>query len=116
MNSIDACLEGIAKLNERVLAEPEPKRRKIIVERSVSVFVPDLATVFDMRLTVDGLTDITHRSQDAPAPEPQVRITVGSDDLVGLADGRLDPARAILTRRVKVDASMGDLLRMRKLL
>ncbi|WP_306371262.1 SCP2 sterol-binding domain-containing protein [Nocardiopsis sp. CC223A] len=116
MNSIDACLEGIAKLNEQILAEPEAERRKVIVERSVSVLVPDLATVFDMRLTADGLSDITHRPENAPAPRPQVHITVSSDDLVDLADGRLDPARAILTRRVKVDASMGDLLRMRKLL
>jgi hypothetical protein len=116
MNSIDACLEGIAKLNERILDEPESERRKVIVERSVSVLVPDLATVFDMRLTPDGLSDITHRPEDAPAPRPQVRITVSSDDLVDLADGRLDPTRALLTRRVKVDASVSDLLRMRKLL
>ncbi|MDT0330323.1 SCP2 sterol-binding domain-containing protein [Nocardiopsis lambiniae] len=118
MNSIDACLDGIAKVNERILAEPESERRKHIRERTVSVTVPDLATVFDMRLTIEGLTDITHRSQTAPAPRPRVHVTVTvtSDDLVDLAGGRLDPARALLTRRVKVDASMGDLLRLRKLL
>ncbi|CAL9581617.1 hypothetical protein SUDANB121_05071 [Nocardiopsis dassonvillei] len=116
MNSIDACLDGIAKLNERILSEPEAERRKIIVERSVSVLVPDLATVFDMRLTVDGLSDVAHRPEDAPAPPAQVRITVNSDDLVDLAEERLDATRALLTRRVRVDASVGDLLRMRKLL
>ncbi|MFD6099555.1 SCP2 sterol-binding domain-containing protein [Nocardiopsis flavescens] len=116
MNSIDACLEGIAKVNERILAEPESGRRRVIRERSVSVLVPDLATAFDMRLTVDGLTGVTPRPENDPAPEPQVRVTVNSTDLVDIAEGRLDPARALLTRRVKVKASAGDLLRLRRLL
>ncbi|MFD6953050.1 SCP-2 sterol transfer family protein [Nocardiopsis sp. TSRI0078] len=116
MSSIDACLDGIEKLNRRILAQPEEERRKHIRERSLSVVVPDLEAVFDMRLTPDGLVDVTHRSADRSAPRPQVRITVDSDDLVALAEDRMDAAKALLGRRVKVDASVGDLLRMRRLL
>ncbi|MEU0240591.1 SCP2 sterol-binding domain-containing protein [Nocardiopsis sp. NPDC006198] len=116
MSSIDACLAGIEKINRRILSEPEEKRRKHIRERSVSVVVPDLGTAFDMRLTVGGLTGLTHRPADRAAPEPQVRVTVDSDDLVALSEDRLDAARALLGRRVRVDASVGDLLRLRRLL
>ncbi|MCY9784676.1 SCP2 sterol-binding domain-containing protein [Nocardiopsis sp. EMB25] len=116
MSSIEACLAGIARVNERIIAQPESERRKHIRERSVSVVVPDLSTVFDMRLTLDGLVDITHRPSDQTAPSPQVRVTVGSADLVELAEDRMDYARALLTRRVRVDASISDLLRMRRLM
>ncbi|WP_150243424.1 SCP2 sterol-binding domain-containing protein [Nocardiopsis quinghaiensis] len=116
MSSLDACLSGIEKLNQRILTQPEEERRKHIRERSLSVVVPDLETVFDMRLTLDGLVDVTHRSAGRPAPRPQVRITVDSDDLVALAEDRMDAAKALFGRRVRVDASVGDLLRMRRLL
>lgn len=116
MSSIDACLEGIARANERILAKPLDRRREHIRERTVRVIVPDLETAFDMRLTVDGLTDITLRPLGTPETDPQVRVTVSSDDLVELAADRLDPALALFSRRLKVDASLSDLLRMRRLL
>jgi predicted lipid carrier protein YhbT len=116
MSSIDACLEGIALANERILARSPDRRRELIRERTVRVVVPDLETAFDMRLTVDGLTDVTPRPLEATAAEPQVRVTVSSDDLVELAADRLDPARALFSRRLRVDASLSDLIRMRRLL
>lgn len=116
MSSIDACLEGIALANQRILAQPLERRREHIRERTVRVIVPDLSTAFDMRLTVDGLTDITPRALDTPAAGTHVRVTVSSDDLVDLAQDRLDPARALFSRRLRVDASLSDLLRLRRLL
>ncbi|MBQ1081289.1 MULTISPECIES: SCP2 sterol-binding domain-containing protein [unclassified Nocardiopsis] len=116
MSSIDACLEGIARANERILAKPLDRRRAHIRERTVRVVVPDLGTAFDMRLTTNGLTDVTPRPLDDPAGTPQVRVTVSSDDLVALAEDRLDPATALFTRRLKVDASLSDMLRLRRVL
>lgn len=116
MSSIDACLEGIARANERILAQPLERRREVIRERTVRVIVPDLATAFDMRLTVQGLTDVTAHPVPAPTAAPQVRVTVSSHDLVDLAEDRLDPAKALFSRRLKVDASLSDLLRLRRLL
>lgn len=94
----------------------DSRRRKHIVERSLSVTVTDLQTVFDMRLTLDGLVDVTPRAVDAPGSRAQVRITTNSDDLLELAEDRLDFGKAMLAGRVKIDASFSDLLRMRKLL
>lgn len=116
MSSIDACLDGIARANERILAKPVDKRREHIRERSIRVVVPDLATAFDMRLTVEGLLDVVPRPQDASVPSTQVTVTVSSDDLVALTQERLDPAKALLSRRLKVDASLRDLMRLRRLL
>lgn len=116
MSSIEACLAGIEKVNQRILARPAEERRRHIRERSLSVVVPDLETVFDMRLTLEGLVGVVPRPVRGGSPRPQVRITVDSDDLVALAEDRLDVTRALLNRRVKVDASVGDLLRVRRLL
>ncbi len=116
MSSIDACLEGIALANRRILAQPLERRRRHIRERTVRVIVPDLATAIDMRLTVDGLTDIAPRPLDAPATAAQVRVTVSSDDLVDLAKDRLDPSKALFSRRLRVDASLSDLIRMKRVL
>ena len=116
MSSIDACLDGLAQANERILAQPVDKRREHIRERSVRVLVPDLDTAFDMRLTVDGITDLVARPRAEPAPSTQVTVTVSSDDLVALSQKRLDPAKALLSRRLKIDAGLGDLLRLRRLL
>lgn len=45
-----------------------------------------------------------------------MKLTIASDDLLALTDGELDLARALLGGRVKIDASFGDLLRLRRLL
>ncbi|MEU3018501.1 MULTISPECIES: SCP2 sterol-binding domain-containing protein [unclassified Nocardiopsis] len=116
MSSIDACLDGIARANERILAQPLERRRAHIRERTVRVVVPDLETAFDMRLTVDGLSDVTARGLDERSGTPQVRVTVSSGDLVALAEDRLEPAVALLTRRLKVDATLSDMLRLRRVL
>ncbi len=45
-----------------------------------------------------------------------MKLTLGSHDLIDLVNGELDMARALFTGRVKIDASLGDLLRLRRLL
>ena len=63
---------------------------------------------------VDDFTVRVHTTE--PAPKAQVRLTVGSDDLVALTDGELDFGRAWLSGRVKVEASVRDLLKLRSML
>jgi hypothetical protein len=52
----------------------------------------------------------------APPRRPDIRISVRSDDLVRIADGEVSFGQAYLAGRVRVDASMSDLLRLRTLL
>jgi asparagine synthetase B (glutamine-hydrolysing) len=85
MASLEECRAAIARASDRIMEVEEADRRRHIEERSISVTVPDLATVFDMRLTLNGLENITLRGTDTPAERAQIRITVSSDDLVELA-------------------------------
>lgn len=54
---------------------------------------------------------------DAPPPRrPDIRISVRSDDLVAIVDGDLPFTRAYAANKVRLDASMTDLLRLRAVL
>ena len=116
MSSIDACLDGFALINRRILEQPRQERDRRIDERSVAVVVPDLDTTFRLRLTPEGLADLTHHPGGTELSPAQVTVTVGGDDLVAIAEDRLSAKLALATRRVKVNASLSDLLRMRSLL
>ncbi|WP_017611385.1 SCP2 sterol-binding domain-containing protein [Nocardiopsis xinjiangensis] len=115
MSSIDACLDGFALINRRILERSQQERERRIDERTVAVIVPDLGTTFRLRLTVEGLTEPTHHPTGAAPGPVQVTVTVGSDDLVAIAEDRLSAKLALVTRRVKINASLGDMLRMRSL-
>ncbi len=53
---------------------------------------------------------------DPPARRPDIRVVVDSDDLVAMAEGRLSFSRAYAANRIRLDASMTDLLRLRAVL
>ncbi|WP_433337945.1 SCP2 sterol-binding domain-containing protein [Spirillospora sp. CA-294931] len=96
------------------LAEVDAERlAEHVVERTISCRVPDLKLAFRTRIHAGGLDPFE------PTDDPkgaQVRLTVASDDLVALADDDLNPARAWASGRLKIEASIFDLLRLRKLL
>ncbi|GAB3212169.1 SCP2 sterol-binding domain-containing protein [Marinactinospora thermotolerans] len=116
MASVEECRTAIGKVSDRIMEVDEARRRKHIVDRTVSVLVSDLDTMFVMRLSMDGLVGVTDRPAADPGERAQVRITTTSDDLIELAEGRLDFAKALFSGRVKLDASLSDMMRMRKLL
>ena len=60
-----------------------------------------------------------HVSQPSEAPpngRADIILRVGSDDLVDLVEGRISFLSAFTSGKVKVDASLVDLLRLRSLL
>ena len=83
--------------------------------RRLSCRVPDLDVTFVGQLRDGSLHDL-YTAEDGAAVEAQVRLTVPSDDLVALTDGRLSFATAWARGRLKIDASMMDLLKLRTLL
>jgi predicted lipid carrier protein YhbT len=105
-----AALERIATR----LTEVDPDElAKHVVDRTISCRVPDLELVFLTRLHAGGLD--AFKVADS-ANGAQVRLTVNSDDLVALAADELGVAKAWASGRLKIEASLGDLLRLRKLL
>ena len=109
----DECRAALERIAQR-LAEVDPEKFAAnVVERSISCRVPDLARAWRTRLHPDGMDPFV------PDPDPgsaQVRLTVDSDDLIALANDDLGVAKAWATGRLKIEASIFDLLRLRRLL
>ena len=97
------------------LAENQESVRSAIPERKVlRCRVTDLGT--DWHSVIEA-GQVSPPSQ-IPPDDGRVDITlrVGSDDLVDLIEGRLSFLSAFTSGKVKVDASIVDMLRLRALL
>ncbi|MGY1717823.1 MULTISPECIES: sterol-binding protein [unclassified Blastococcus] len=85
------------------------------LDRSLSCRLPDLEQVVLGRLSSGSVRDL-HAVPDGPGvPKADIRLTMTSDDLVALTDGRLSFGPAWASGRVKLEAGLRDLLRLRKL-
>ncbi|WP_019633699.1 SCP2 sterol-binding domain-containing protein [Actinomadura atramentaria] len=113
MANEEECRAALGRLAARLAEVDADAFAEHVVERTVSCRVPDLGVAYRTRLHAGGLDPFT---PDEDPRAAQVRLTVGSDDLVALADERLHPARAWAAGRLKVEASFTDLLRLRKVL
>jgi hypothetical protein len=98
--ALRSLVTGLAALDPDV-------RRRYVVDRTISCRVSDLDITWHAHLTDDGLVDITREGARA-----QVRLTVSSDDLLSLVEGRLAVPTAVATGRIRVQASPFDLLRL----
>lgn len=114
MATMEETREALEKLAARISNLDPEDREKHLAERTVSCSVRDLGVVFTSRLGSHGLDPISEARPDAP--RAQIRLTATSDDLVALAEDRLNVAAAWATGRLKIQASPFDLFRMRKLL
>lgn len=111
MATVAACRAAVIELAER-LSGADDHVKEHVVDRTLSCRVPDLDIVFWGRLLDGELVDITTDPQ-LPA---QIRLTVRSDDLVDLVGGQLKFPHAWATGRIKLDASLRDLLKLRTML
>ncbi|MBK3647324.1 SCP2 sterol-binding domain-containing protein, partial [Streptomyces sp. MBT33] len=90
-------------------------RAAAALDRSVSCRITDLDVTFVGRMT-QGRIRVDEVLQGPPREKAQIRLSMAGDDLVGLVDGELNFARAWGSGRVKLEASLVDLFRLRKLL
>ncbi|MCW2585184.1 MAG: hypothetical protein JWN55_700 [Frankiales bacterium] len=96
-----------------LLARVDPDvRKKYVLERTVSCRVTDLGVTWSARLCDEGLVDVT-TEDDGKA---QIRLSVGSDDLLALVEGRQAFPSAFATGKLRVQASPMDMLRLTALL
>ncbi|HMC37693.1 MAG TPA: SCP2 sterol-binding domain-containing protein [Actinomycetota bacterium] len=79
--------------------------------RIIELFVPDLPATYWTELS-DGSM---HRLRPGPADQADIRVRVGSDDLIALLDGERSLFSSYLAGQVKIEASLSDLLRLRRL-
>jgi putative sterol carrier protein len=113
MANEDECRAALKQIAERLADVDQKDFAQHVVERTISCRIPDLDMTFRTRIHPGGL-DPFERADDAKAA--QVRITANSDDLVAMANDGLKVSKAWATGRLKIEASIFDLLRLRKLL
>ena len=112
MATTEQCRTALERLSERLAGVDDEDKRQHAFDRTLSCHVPDLDTTFSGRLENGHIVGITTDE----APRAQIRITATSDVLVALTDGELDFGRAWLGGRVKVEAGVRDLLKLRSML
>lgn len=106
------CRQALESLAARLRDVDEHDRKKHAFDRTLSCHVPDLDVTFSGRLHDGHIVGIT----TDPAERAQIRLTASSDDLVALTDGELNFAQAWLSGRIKVEAGVRDLLKLRSML
>ena len=114
MATAEECRLALESLLGHIRDLDPADREANLVDREVSCKVEDLGITFVTRLGPDGASPVT--MANGSDPEPQVRFATKSDDLVAIAEDPASFGRAWLTGRLKVQASISDLWRLRKLL
>jgi putative sterol carrier protein len=109
------CAEALDQLAAKMGRMDDGQRSQHELERTVSCRVPDLDVTFHGRLKDARLLDVRSYDNGAAAPNAQIRLTIPSDDLLKLVDGSLNFIQAWTSGRIKVNASFGDLLKLRKI-
>jgi hypothetical protein len=114
MATAEECREALEKLSGR-LTEMSPKdRASYFGNRSMSCEVTDLGVTFVTRFADNGAEPVREAAPGEPPAD--IRLAAASDDVLHLAESPANIARMWVAGKVKVHASMRDLLALRKLL
>jgi alkyl sulfatase BDS1-like metallo-beta-lactamase superfamily hydrolase len=111
MATVEDCERAMHALADRLAAVDPDKRRRNDLDRSLSCTLPDINAVFAGQLKDGLLSDI----RQVDSSDAQIKLTMSSDDLVQLVDGRLNLASAWATGRVKIGAGVVDLIKLRSI-
>ncbi len=115
MATLDQCRAALDRLAQNLSSADGGVRSAAALDRSLSCRITDLDVTFLGRLANGSIQDVAH----VPGPPPhkaEIRLAMAGDDLVALVDGRLNFAKAWGSGRVKLEAGLRDLLRLRTLL
>lgn len=112
MATVDECRGALQKLAARLAANAADAREKLDFDRSLACRVTDLGVAFHGQLSGGQITGLT----DGDDPRAKIKLTASSDDLVALVNGQLNAMSAWTSGRIKIEAGVLDLLKLRKLL
>ncbi len=112
MATIDECMTALKGILGTLASSPAAAG----LDRSLSCRLPDLGQVVRGRLSRGAVHDLHVVPEDASRPKADIRLTMTSDDLIALTDGRLSFGPAWASGRIKFEAGLRDLLRLRSLL
>jgi hypothetical protein len=112
MASVAECERALHELAGKLASGSGTDTRKKIANRSLSCELRDLSTIFAGQLRDGGLHDI----RQVDEAKAQIRLSMTSDDLIALVRGELHLGSAWASGRLKVQASVFDLLTLRSVL
>ena len=113
MTSAEECRLALQKLAARLSELSPAERDQYFGNRTISVTIPDLNVTY---VSVLGAGNDPVREAAPGDPPADIRMTAKSDEVVALAEQPITIARAWMTGRVKIEASMKALFRLRRLL
>jgi hypothetical protein len=111
-----ATMERCLKALEGILGDLAANPAAAGLDRSLSCRLTDLDEVVLGRLGSGAVRDLHVQPHGPDVPRADIRLTMTSEDLIALTDGRLSFGPAWATGRVKLEAGLRDLLRLRKIL
>lgn len=112
MATMDQCLTALQHILGDLAANPAAAG----LDRSLSCRLTDLDQVVLGRLSSGAVRDLQAVPDDPSVPKADIRLTMSSDDLVSLTKGSLHFGKAWASGRVKLEAGLRDLLRLRTLI
>ncbi|WP_077799587.1 sterol-binding protein [Streptomyces sp. JHA26] len=115
MATTEECRAALDKLSDIMCRAEGDVRAAAALDRSVSCHITDLDVTFAGRMT-GGRIDVRETLEGPPREKAEIRLAMTGDDLVALVGGELGFARAWGSGRVRLEAGLRDLFRLRKLL
>jgi hypothetical protein len=115
MATIEECRTALDQFAANLATAEGDVRAATALDRSLSCRITDLDITFVGRLTEGRIQHMT-TVPGTPPDKAQIRLTMKGDDLVAMVGGDLSFARAWGSGRVKVQAALRDVLRLRSLL
>ncbi|MCW2497133.1 SCP2 sterol-binding domain-containing protein [Jatrophihabitans sp.] len=111
MATVEECEAAFEALAERLAATDPETRRKNSLDRTLCCTLRDLDVVFGGRIKDGLLIGIAQ----IPKAEGQVKLSMTSDDLLTLVAGKLNLVAAWTSGRIKIDARVFDLIKLRSI-
>ncbi|MFJ4826923.1 SCP2 sterol-binding domain-containing protein [Streptomyces bacillaris] len=115
MATMAECRSALRRLSDNLAAAGGDVRAAAALDRSLSCHIKDLDITFTGRLA-DGRIEVRDTVEGPPREKAEIRLTMTGDDLVALVDGDLNFAKAWASGRVRLEAGLRDLLKLRSLL
>jgi hypothetical protein len=114
MATAEECRVALESLTGRIADMDAEVRQAKLIDRTLSLRVPDLGVTYLTRLGPHGADPVKEAGPGSPMA--QIRFTAKSDDVVAIAKDPGNFARAWLSGRLKVEGSFLDLLHLRRLI
>ena len=112
MATLEQCMTALEGFVGRLAASDGARG----LDRTVSCRLTDLGQLVHGRLASGSVHGLTAVPDDPAAPKADIRLTMTSDDLLALTAGSLSFAPAWASGRVKLEAGLRDMLRLRSML